>query len=44
MKDKDIKDLIDWLGYQYLDFDNESAQYVESVKEEIKDKINSYEK
>ena len=39
MKAKNIKIFIDWLGLNYLDFDNESQEYRDIVSEEIKEKI-----
>lgn len=39
MNKKQIREFIEWLGLNYLDFDNNGKDYKKSTTEEITDKI-----
>jgi len=44
MTNKQTKEFIDWLGLNYLNFDNEHINYTSAVKQEIREKLEKYEK
>ena len=39
--DKQIQEFIDWMGYNYLHFDNEPKQSRDAMRKEITQKLNT---